>query len=258
MRGARHRPAPCAPIVAHAGSRRSALPGRRGSGRRARRLRRCRPGARPGCGVPGQHGPLAGDDRAAARRGCRHARRRSSRPAAFVWRQGRAFRLHAPRRARARGVQRIDWRHPATDARALPGVARVRRPEHELWTGGEREAAGAIERFWNTLDDTQPLSLLCACPLDSLDGRAYEGALQTVCNQHTRLLPAGDSQALDEAVSSAIREVLEPQLHGMLHALSTQHRPATQMPQGQAVMFWLRQHMPRTAERVLARVRARL
>jgi hypothetical protein len=52
--------------------------------------------------------------------------------------------------------------------------------------------------------------------------------------------------------------VLEPQLHGMLHALSTQDRPATQMPQGQAMMFWLRQHMPRTAERVLARVRARL
>jgi len=128
----------------------------------------------------------------------------------------------------------------------------------ELWTGGKREAAGAIERFWNTLEDTQHLSVLCACPLDSLDGRAYEGALQTVCNQHTRLLPAGDSGALDEAVSSAIREVLEPQLHGMLHALSTRQRPATQMPQGQAVMFWLRQHMPRTAERVLARVRARL
>jgi hypothetical protein len=59
-------------------------------------------------------------------------------------------------------------------------------------------------------------------------------------------------------VSGAIREVLEPQLVGMLHALSAQHRPATQMPVGQAVMFWLRQHMPRTAEKVLARARARM
>jgi len=128
----------------------------------------------------------------------------------------------------------------------------------ELWASGRRDAAGSVERFWNALDDTQSVSLLCACPLDSLDGRAYQGALQAVCSQHTQLLPAGDAKVFNEAVSDAIREVLEPQLVGMLHALSTQDRPATQMPQGQAVMFWLRQHMPRTAERVLARVRARL
>jgi MEDS: MEthanogen/methylotroph, DcmR Sensory domain len=125
----------------------------------------------------------------------------------------------------------------------------------DLWTAGRRDAAAAIERFWNTLADRQPFSLLCACPLDSLDGRAYEGALQSVCRLHTHLLPASDS--FNELVSSAIREVLEPQLVGMLHALSAQQRPGTQMPAGQAVMFWLRQHMPRTAERVLARARAR-
>ena len=128
----------------------------------------------------------------------------------------------------------------------------------ELWSSGRRQAAASIERFWNALEDTRSVSVLCACPLDSLDGRDYEGALQTVCSQHTHLLTAGDSQLFNDAVSSAVREVLEPQLHGMLHALSTQDRPATQMPQGQAMMFWLRRHMPRTAERVLARVRARL
>jgi DcmR-like sensory protein len=128
----------------------------------------------------------------------------------------------------------------------------------ELWASGRRDAAGSIERFWNALEDTQSVSLLCACPLDSFDGRAYEGALQTVCSQHTHLLPAGDFKVFNDAVSCAVREVLEPQLHGMLHALSTQDRPATQMPQGQAMMFWLRQHMPRTAERVLARARARM
>jgi hypothetical protein len=127
-----------------------------------------------------------------------------------------------------------------------------------LWTEGKRDAAAAIERFWNSLLEAQPFSLLCACPLDSLDGRAYNGALQSVCALHTRLMPAGDGAAFSEAVSGAIREVLEPQLIGMLHSLSTQDRPSTQMPPSQAVMLWLRQHMPRTAERVLARARARL
>lgn len=126
-----------------------------------------------------------------------------------------------------------------------------------LWAEGRREAAEAIERFWNTLAETQSFSLLCACPLDSLDGRAYQGALQSVCRLHTQLLPAGDCNAYNEVVSSAIRDVLEPQLVAMLHSLSAQHPPRTQMPSGQAVMFWLRQHMPRTAEKVLARARAR-
>src|SRR5918992_393449 len=88
-----------------------------------------------------------------------------------------------------------------------------------LWAEEKREAAKAIERFWGALIETQPFSLLCACPLDSLDGRAYDGAL---------------------------------------HSLSAQHRPGTLMPMGQMVMFWLCQHMPRTAEKVLARARARI
>jgi hypothetical protein len=139
-----------------------------------------------------------------------------------------------------------------------------------LWSEGRREAATAIERFWNALAESQrashpasppassQFSLLCACPLDSLDGRAYDGTLQSVCALHTHLLPAGDSDAFNAAVSGAIREVLEPQLVGMLHSLSSQHRPDTQMPSGQLVMLWLREHMPRTAEKVLARARARM
>lgn len=128
----------------------------------------------------------------------------------------------------------------------------------DLWAAGRREAASAIEEFWNSAAQTQSFSLLCACPLDSLDGRAYEGALQSVCRLHSHLIPASDCNAFNDAVSGAIREVLEPQLVSMLHTLSAQYRPVTQMPAGQAVMFWLRQHMPRTAEKVLARARARM
>jgi hypothetical protein len=131
-----------------------------------------------------------------------------------------------------------------------------------LWRQGRREAAEAIERFWNELRVDQrfepQFSLLCACPLDSLDGRAYEGELQSVCALHTHLVPARDCDAFNKAVGSAIREVLDPQLVGMLHSLSSQERPGTHMPSGQLLMFWLRRHMPRTAEKVLARARARL
>jgi hypothetical protein len=42
-----------------------------------------------------------------------------------------------------------------------------------------------------------------------------------------------------------------------VHALSAAQRPAIHMPSGVALLFWLRQHMPRTAEKVLARSRQR-
>ena len=125
-----------------------------------------------------------------------------------------------------------------------------------LWRDEKRDAAEAIERFWSPLSRAHAFSLLCACPLDSLDGRAYDGALQSMCRLHTHLVPAGDCNAFNEAVSVALRQVLEPQLVGMLHALAVQERPGTHMPSGQSIMLWLRQHMPRTAERVLARARA--
>jgi hypothetical protein len=127
-----------------------------------------------------------------------------------------------------------------------------------LWADGQRDAAEAIERFWNSLVEAHSVKLLCACPLDSLDGRAYEGALQSVCALHTHLLPARDCNAFNDAVNRAIREVLEPQLVGMLDSLSARSRPGTEMPTGQAMILWLRQHMPRTAEKVLARARARM
>ena len=58
-------------------------------------------------------------------------------------------------------------------------------------------------------------------------------------------------------VTEASKEVLDQPLAQMLMSLSATHRPATQMPLGQATLFWLKRNMPRTAERILTQVRAR-
>ena len=125
-----------------------------------------------------------------------------------------------------------------------------------LWRRGDRVGALALERRWNSLGGA-PFSLTCACGLDALDTSAYEGPLQALGALHTHLVPVADCGAFDEAVGQAIAEVLEPSLVRMLHALSAAHRPAMHMPTGVALLFWLKEHMPRTAEKVLARSRAR-
>ena len=126
-----------------------------------------------------------------------------------------------------------------------------------LWRAGERGAACRCERYWHHLLAVQDCQLLCACPIDSLEGETYDGTLQALCSEHTHVHPAFDETAFEEAVAGAVTEVLDAQLARMVAALSTAHRPSAHMPPGQAMLFWLKDHMPRTAEKVLSRARAR-
>lgn len=126
-----------------------------------------------------------------------------------------------------------------------------------LWQRGEQDTALRLEEFWNELAALQTFTLLCAYRMDPLEA-AEPGAMECVCRVHTHLIPARDYASLNRAVMEASREVLDEPLADMLLSLSERHRPATQMPQGQATLLWLQRNMPRTAERVLAGVRAQL
>jgi len=125
------------------------------------------------------------------------------------------------------------------------------------WRDGDRASAAVIERVWKPLLGVHDFSLLCACPIDSLEGDTYDGTLQALCNAHTHVSPARDEAGFEDAVSGAVAEVLDSQLVRMLEALSAADRPSVQMPPGQAMLFWLTDHMPRTAEKVMRRARAR-
>jgi len=125
------------------------------------------------------------------------------------------------------------------------------------WRDRDRVSAGVIERAWKPVLSVHDFSLLCACPIDSLEGDTYDGTLQALCSAHTHVSPAHDEAGFEDAVTGAVAEVLDSQLVRMLEALSAAHRPSAQMPPGQAMLFWLTDHMPRTAEKVMRRARAR-
>jgi hypothetical protein len=127
-----------------------------------------------------------------------------------------------------------------------------------LWQRGERRAALRLEEFWNELGRQQPFSLLCAYAIDPLQPEAYGGALESVCRCHTHLIPARDYSRFNQAVLDAAKATLDQPLAQMLITLAANHRPHTEMPLGQAALLWLKQNMPRTADRVLEGVRARL
>jgi hypothetical protein len=124
-----------------------------------------------------------------------------------------------------------------------------------LWQKGQREAALRLEEYWNELATLQTFTLLCAYRLDNLDSKAYGGPLESVCKAHTHLIPVRDYARFDRAVHEAAKKVLDGPLAQILLALSANHRPATHMPPGQATLLWLRQNMPRTADKVLDELR---
>ncbi len=125
-----------------------------------------------------------------------------------------------------------------------------------LWQRGEREAAIRLEEYWNELGRLQTFSLLCAYRMDPLDSQAYDGPLECVCKTHTHLIPARDTARFDDAVREASSRILDEPLAQILLALAANHRSATRMPAGQATLFWLKQNMPRTAEKILSELRA--
>jgi hypothetical protein len=127
-----------------------------------------------------------------------------------------------------------------------------------LWQRGERHAAIRLEEFWNETARLQPFSLLCAYAIDPLRGDAYGGGIQSICKTHTHLIPAREYSRLDDAVREASKNVLDQPLAQMLLNLAANHRPQTEMPLGQAALLWLKQNMPRAADKVLEQVRAKL
>jgi hypothetical protein len=126
-----------------------------------------------------------------------------------------------------------------------------------LWQRGERDAAIRLEEFWNDLARLQTFCLLCAYYIDHLDPAAYAGPLECVCKVHTHLIPTPNYRLFNHAVLEASEKVLNRPLSNMLLSLSASSKPSTEMPDGQATLLWLKRNMPRTADKVLAEVRAR-
>jgi hypothetical protein len=125
-----------------------------------------------------------------------------------------------------------------------------------LWRDGRRDAAVELEKRWNELARVEPFALLCGYRVDPLDRASYGGPFEDVCKSHTHVIPARDYRRLDDAVSQASREVMDRPTVMMLESLAARHKPRTDMPPGQAVLLWLSLNMPRTADKVMARVRA--
>jgi hypothetical protein len=123
-----------------------------------------------------------------------------------------------------------------------------------LWKAGEYAAAAQVEELWNGLLKQGDVCLFCAYPIDVLDPEFHAGKMDPLLCAHTHLLPVDG--ALEEALNQAMDEVLGPRVHAIRPLIQTNHRPSwASVPKAEALVLWLRNNLPGSADQILARAR---
>jgi hypothetical protein len=123
-----------------------------------------------------------------------------------------------------------------------------------LWKAGEYTAAAHLEQLWNELLKQRDVSLFCAYPIDVLSPEFQAGKVDALLCAHTHLLPV--DAALEAALNRAMDEVLGNRVDDLGHLMQGNHRPSWgAIPKAEALVLWLRNNLPGSADEILRRAR---
>lgn len=145
-------------------------------------------------------------------------------------------------------VDRVASRFPDGRIRAVGAMVDI------LCRRGDATAAATLEEHWNRLQETRQLSLLCSYRVDPFDRSAQVSVLPAVCRAHSHVLPAHDPIRFRGAVDTALEESLGRDA-GKVYALVGDQARASNVPEAQLALMWVSEHMPASAERILAAAR---
>jgi DcmR-like sensory protein len=119
-----------------------------------------------------------------------------------------------------------------------------------LWTAGNYSAAVRLEELWNELLRSTNVSLFCAYPIDVFSPDFAVGKVDQLLCAHTHLLPV--DSALEGALHRAMDEVLGARVEGLRRLIQANYRPSwAAIPKAEALVLWLRNNLPGSAERIL-------
>jgi signal transduction histidine kinase/ActR/RegA family two-component response regulator len=67
-----------------------------------------------------------------------------------------------------------------------------------LWAEGNHEGAIRLEKLWNDLQTVHSFSLFCAYPMNVFGGERFTEPHRSVCNVHSRVIPAESYASLED------------------------------------------------------------
>lgn len=122
-----------------------------------------------------------------------------------------------------------------------------------LWQAGEHTAAARLEALWDELLKQSDMCLFCAYPIDVFSPEFDAASLDPLLCSHSHLLPIDD--ALEHALHRAMDEVLGERVD-VRSLMQTNDRPSWgTVPGAEALVLWLRNNLPESAEQILSRAR---
>jgi KaiC/GvpD/RAD55 family RecA-like ATPase len=148
-------------------------------------------------------------------------------------------------------IDKLSVRFPGRSIRAFGEMVDL------LTARGQPELAAELEELWNRLARTRRFSLLCGYRTDVFELASQKTMLPTVCSAHTHVRPAYNMARLDRAVQEALDEILGTASARMVHEIVTDDEMNRSAPFSERMLMWVSDHMPRHAERVLARARTK-
>ncbi|HYD55739.1 MAG TPA: MEDS domain-containing protein [Burkholderiales bacterium] len=124
-----------------------------------------------------------------------------------------------------------------------------------LYVAGNPRASNRLEQFFDEVAHEQRIPIFCSFLMDKFDPKIYEEAFGNVCSTHSHVIPVDDYAQHRQVVNRAIAEVVGDIKGPVLQSLVSWQGAATHMPSSQALLLWLRDHMPQHFHAVLARAR---
>jgi hypothetical protein len=119
-----------------------------------------------------------------------------------------------------------------------------------LWRQGRFAAARTLEEYWNALLRVSSLSLFCAYPIDIFGDEFRFETVDPVLCAHTHMLPV--DEVLETALDRAMNEVLGRRVPSLRAIMKANHRPSWGVvPKSEAIILWLRNNLPGSADEVL-------
>jgi DcmR-like sensory protein len=138
------------------------------------------------------------------------------------------------------------------DSAAANGVRAYGEMVGLLWKSGARAAAVRLEELWNNLLRKSDVSLFCAYPIDIFGPEFDAETLDPLLCSHTHLIP--HDLELEQALSQATADVVGSGSAGNL--FPSNDRPGWgKLPPAEAMVLWIRKHLPESAEQILARAK---
>jgi len=125
-----------------------------------------------------------------------------------------------------------------------------------LYVDGNPRGSTRLEEFFDEVAHEENIAIFCSFLMDKFDPKIYDEAFGNVCRTHSHVVPVDDyvqhRLTVNRAVADVIGEIKGPLLQSLVSWKSS--APAL-MPTSQALLLWVREHLPQSFEPVLARAR---